>query len=410
MTPRPQFVSLFSGAGGLDIGLEQAGFRCVYATDIDRHAVSTLEANRHRPVAEGVAFLSHAVIEHRDVRDLSGGRILAKIPGGQQIELLAGGPPCQAWSSAGRQRGFEDPRGRVAHEFIRLAAELSPRWILLENVRGLLTARDASGQPGSALTNLRESLLDVGYQSEVRLLNAADFGVPQRRVRLFVLGFQPGDAPDFPIPTHDAEPQFVGPARPRWRTLGSALEEIEELRDDEVIRPPERLAGQLNALPPGAGLKSPGKREQTRPGGHWGYTQGAFVADLTLPARTVTASSQQDWVKDTRLGLRRLAPRECAAIQTFPEGWLFPARAGVAYKLIGNAVPPLLAESFGGALVRSLARGSSLKQSVYQGLAPLPSALQSAIDYTAKEEARNGASRKSVVRRADDPQLAFRTW
>lgn len=178
------------------------------------------------------------------------------------------------------------------------------------------------------------------------MLNAADYGVPQRRTRLFIIGYRDGDTPSFPKPTHS---RISDPASgcARWVTLGECLAQLAPLTEDEVIRPSGKLALELAGVPPGSGVKSPGRTENTRPGGHWGYKQGAFVADLSLAARTVTASGQQDWVRDPERGLRRLAPRECAAVQTFPEQYIWKGKRSDHYRLIGNSVPPLLAKAIG---------------------------------------------------------------
>ena len=391
------FVSLFSGAGGLDIGLEEAGWACRYASDIDEDAVETLVLNTGRRLQRSVA-LSQAFVEQADVRRTSGYDILAK--GGLRrgdATLLAGGPPCQSWSSAGHQRGFEDPRGQLFADFVRIANELDVRWLLFENVRGLLTARGPDGLPGSALQLIRLRLLQAGFQTTVALLNAADFGAPQRRVRLFVIGFRAGDAPAFPLATHSKDGAAHG-LKP-WVPLRKSLQQVHPLASEEIIRPTGNLAKELALLPPGSGVKSPGKKESTRPGGHWGYKQGAFVADLDLPARTVTASAQQDWIKDPDLGLRRLCPRECAAIQTFPADWEFAGNKVAQYRLIGNAVPPHLAQLVGETLLRhngvqgDWQKGAGAKILPFE-VAPLPDRLAAAIRYTAKEEARNGESRR----------------
>jgi DNA (cytosine-5)-methyltransferase 1 len=181
--------------------------------------------------------------------------------------------------------------------------------------------------------------------------------------------------------------------------LGDCLGHISPVSGDEIIRPSGKMAADLEHLPAGTGAKSPGKRESTRPGGHWGYKQGAFIADLELPARTVTANPQQDWVRDPSLGLRRLCPRECAAIQTFPADWLFEGKRNDQYRLIGNAVPPMLAMSLGVGLSNHIEKGGAA-QAAWSGLHPLPDRLQSAIQYTQREERRNGASRREATERA----------
>ena len=390
----PSVVSLFSGLGGLDLGLESAGWECVFATDLDPRAVESLRANRGYSLAGGARFLETAQIEQADARALAGRDILSRVGRRRgEITLLAGGPPCQSWSSAGHQLGFRDPRGQLIDEYLRLAREMDCRFLLFENVRGLVTARGADGVPGSALAWLREQLFAGGWQSRVELLNAADVGAPQRRVRVVLIGYRAGDAPQPPSPTHAKAATEAG-LRP-WRTLARSLAKLAPPVHEEVVRPSGNLAVELATLPPGSGVKSAGKREATRPGGHWGYKQGAFVADPDLPARTVTANGQQDWVRDPNLGLRKLTPRECAALQTFPANWIVPGSRSDQYRLIGNAVPPLLAKHIGAALLASIAP-STPQTSRWIGPAPLPEKLQSAIDYTQREERRNGDSRRDA--------------
>lgn len=392
---KDRFVSLFSGAGGLDLGLEMAGWHGLYASDIDPCAVDTLQMNRGRVIASAKKFMSNSVIERADIRNLSGRVILEKIGLNRgDVPLLVGGPPCQSWSSAGRQQGFDDPRGRLFSDFVRLADELDTRWIMFENVRGLLTARGADGRPGSALELIRSQLLNHGFQTGVSLVNAADYGVGQRRVRLIVFGYRAGDNFVFPAPTHSKEPDR-GPGLAPWPTLAEVLDTIAPPVESEVIRPSGLLSHQMRNLKPGTGVKSPGKQETTRPGGHWGYKQGAFVIDPAKAARTVTASAQQDWLRDPQHGLRRLSPRECAAIQSFPPDWNFSGKRNDQYRLIGNAVPPKLGKVIGAALLGHADRDHS--EPVTRGnLVPLPMRLTLAIRYTEREEARNGASRRAA--------------
>lgn len=395
----PTFVSLFSGAGGLDIGLEQAGWKCVYASDIDDAAVSTLEANRGMRIGRGVRAFEAAVIERSDIRLDTAEQILSKAGVARgEVQLLAGGPPCQSWSSAGHQHGFEDPRGRLFDDFVRIAGRLDVRWLVMENVRGLLTARGPDGLPGSALAYIRGRLLEVGFQTTVSLVNAADFGVAQRRVRLFIVGFRAGDPPPFPSPTHEKQSsQNLLPRKKSWISLGEALSALSPVKEAEVLRPSGKLAVELAAIEPGSGVKSPGKAERTRPGGHWGYKQGAFVADLEQSARTVTANAQQDWIRDPKFGLRRLCPRECAAIQGFPPDWKFEGTGVTQYRLIGNAVPPPLAKAIGTSLKLHARTERKTNAHVDLGqLLPLPDRLRSAIEYTAREEKANGASRRAT--------------
>ena len=395
------FVSVFSGAGGLDIGLQRAGWDCLYATDFDKNAIETLKLN-----AAAGRHHSGCAIRQADIRDLTGDEMLSEIGKRRgDIALLAGGPPCQSWSSAGHQLGFNDPRGRLFEDYLRVAKELDVRWLLFENVRGLITARGSDGVPGSALAAIRQALFSAGWQTRVELFNAADYGAPQRRVRVVLIGYRFGDEPPMPTASHS---DGAHSGHTAWVSMADALAAISPIEADEIIRPSGKLAVELGQIPAGSGVKSPGKRETTRPGGHWGYKQGAFVADLRRPARTVTANAQQDWIRDPIHGLRRLSPRECAALQTFPADWVFAGKRVDQYRQIGNAVPPLLAEKIGAELRRHVTGQVLTSNAAPAVVSPLPEKLQAAIDYTVREHRRNGASRMAApsLRKIDRERLA----
>lgn len=380
------FISMFSGAGGLDLGFEQAGWTRRFASDLDADAVATLLANTKTQCRTSIG--------QDDIRELTAQDVLARAGDMAKGELdaIVGGPPCQSWSSAGHQLGLADERGQLFRAFIKLANSLDPRFIVMENVRGLLTARGLDGEPGSALALLREDLRQEGWQTTVSLLNAADYGVAQRRVRLFVVAHRAGDCPNFPMPTHSNEPRT---GLKKWVSLKQQLASLSELEEEEIIRPTQKLAAELAPIKPGSGVKSPGKAEATRPGGHWGYKQGAFIADPALPARTVTASTAQDWIIDPVHGLRRLCPRECAAIQSFPATWIWEGKRASIYRQIGNAVPPKLAEAVASSLANHIAKETApSERATVTELAPLDTRLMAAITYTKRDEARNGESRR----------------
>lgn len=388
------FISLFSGAGGLDLGLERSGWKGVYATDWEQDAVDTLQKNKGRRIRGG-KFAEHAEIVHRDVRELSAKEILSSAGARKgSIPLMIGGPPCQSWSSAGHQKGLDDPRGTLFQDFVRLADECGCRAILFENVRGMLTARGPEGEPGGALRLIRSTLWERGYYSTVAVLNSADFGVPQRRVRLFILGFRDCAKPVFPEPTHHKVDPGAFAFGKQWVPLSNVLLPEVSLKEDEWIRPTGKMAERLVGILPGQGIKSAGKSETTRPGGHWGYMQGGFVADPTLPSRTITASAQQDWIALSDGSYRRLCPRECAAIQSFPKNWAFTGNRVSQYRQIGNAVAPGIAEKFGPVLGDALSGDTHIDSDFDPGI--LPSHLQSSVDYTKREEKRNGESRRKA--------------
>ena len=319
----PTMVSLFSGAGGLDLGLEMAGFRTLAASDFDANCISTLRNNKEARI-KNAAFPSRyyfedAEIIHADVANLAAASF--GLPAKMELDLMIGGPPCQPFSSAGAQLGLQDPRGTLFEHYARLVAELQPKLILFENVRGLVTARGPSGRPGEALELVIKAFERSGYATRCALINSADFGVFQRRVRLFIIGSRIDLLPSFPSPTHSggAQSTLFDTLLP-WRTLGEFLQSQNNPDPDEIVRPSEALEMKLREIPTGSGLKSPGVKETTRPGGHWGYKQGTFIADTTKPARTITAASTQDWIRLDDNSLRRLTLAECSALQGFQIG------------------------------------------------------------------------------------------
>lgn len=398
--PAPTLVSLFTGAGGLDIGLERGGFRTLFASDFDKDCVSTLKANQFRaiPIAgRSDTHLEGATIVQANIADLKR-RADFSIAENEEIDLVAGGPPCQPFSSAGSQRGLEDPRGTLFEHFARVVRLLRPRMFLFENVRGLITARGPSGRPGEALELVRNSFEKAGYSTRCALLNSADLGSHQRRVRLFIIGSRISTLPTFPETTHAAGSDEL----PRWRTLGEFLKTMASPRNDEIVRPTDALAAQLAGLQPGSGLKSAGVKEVTRPGGHWGYRQGTFIADPTKPARTVTASSTQDWIKQPDGSFRRLTLRECAALQAFPTEWCFEGNRSSQFRQVGNAVPVTFGEVIGRVLAE-VAASCSIEGSAGKRppSASLPEQFLGYINYTARDEARNGTTRPRSQYRAE---------
>jgi DNA (cytosine-5)-methyltransferase 1 len=382
-------VSLFSGAGGLDIGLERAGFVTLAATDFDADCAATLRHNRAARVpiggCDGRVHLDESRIIHEDIAGVSAADLVEP---GTSVVLVAGGPPCQPFSSAGRQLALSDPRGQLFHHFVRIVDELRPSFVLFENVRGLITARGPCGLPGEALDAVIRAFEAIGYATSCRLLNSADYGSAQRRVRFFMIASRLPSLPDFPEPTHAGT---AGNGQGRWLTLGDFLSSTQEPADADVVRPRPELDALLRDLPDGSGLRSAGRREPTRPGGHWGYKQGTFIADQTKPARTVTAASTQDWIRLPNGSFRRLTAEECAGLQGFPRDWKFIGSRASQYRQVGNAVPI----AFGECLGRSLAAAVDLPQdacspSTKATSAPLPSSFVVAINYTKRDDDRNG--------------------
>jgi DNA (cytosine-5)-methyltransferase 1 len=392
----PTLISLFAGAGGLDLGLETAGFQTVAAIDLDADCCESLSKNQAAdisiPGSAERAYLKGSRLVHSPIEEVAARHFRpASASATWRPDLLAGGPPCQPFSSSGKQHSLNDPRGRLFEDFVRLAQALRPRLILFENVRGLVTARGPNGKPGEALRLVLQTLESIGYATSCAVLNAADYGLAQRRVRLFILASQYAPLPRFPAPTHAEQGGAdLFESRKRWISLGEFLAGQPPPRPEELTRPGPNLERQLRGVPEGSGLKSPGPKEPTRPGGHWGYKQGTFIADSSKPARTVTAASTQDWVRLPDGSLRRLTFRECAALQGFPPEWKFVGTKASQFRQVGNAVPSVFGRVLGKALLDALEtqRPRTRAQS-----AALPAQVVSAIDYATRDDQRNGVSR-----------------
>lgn len=392
-------VSLFTGAGGLDIGMERAGFVPLFVTDLEPICIETLEANKTRSIhlshGSHHSFLERAEIHQEDICHLNGRTIRNRIR--HRIDCVYGGPPCQSFSSCGKMGSIADSRGILVFEFCRFVEESRPRTFVMENVRGLVTARCKGGKPGGVLLQLVQRFEAAGYGVNIALLNTADYGSYQRRVRCFILGVDSGTVPDFPNPTHTKsadEHLLLGQPLQPWRTLGRFLSRHADSDEANWTRPTNHLVQSLKSIPEGSGLKSAGVIEATRPGGHWGYRQGTFIADTTLPARTVTGSSSQDWIRLDDGTLRRLTLFEVARLQGFPRKWHFAGNKAAQFKQVGNAVPAILGEVVGKKMCKFLETYTAGKPSVSL---PLPTRIVDAIDYTKNEEQRNGQSRRDGI-------------
>jgi DNA (cytosine-5)-methyltransferase 1 len=273
--------------------------------------------------------------------------------------------------------------------FVSIIRRLKPTTFLFENVRGLVTARDGNGTPGGVIKSLFSRLQGCGYSCRTGLLNAADYGACQRRVRCFIIGVRHGEAPQLPEPTHyDPIVEYGHNIRTPWVTLRQFLEANADPDETNWVLPTPELAKQLKTVPDGSGLKSTGKAEATRPGGHWGYRQGTFISDLDKPARTVTGSASQDFIRWNGI-LRRLTLLEIRRLQGFPDDWILEGSRTQQFKQIGNAVPTVFGEALGRILGVHLERGIAGDPVKLR----LPAEYEESIRYTKRDHARNKDSR-----------------
>lgn len=330
-------LDLFAGAGGLSVGLSRAGFEIAAAVEVDPAACETF-ASLH-PQTE---------LEAADVRGLRFRRLR------DSVAVVVGGPPCQPFSSGGKRLAEDDPRDCLP-DFVRSIEEVQPQAFLMENVPGLLR-----GRRRSYFLSVMSALAGLGFRISWKILHAADYGVPQRRQRLFVVGTR--DEPfEFPKPTHGPEA-----GRP-WVASGTVVSR-------------ERILGE-----PNPSIVTYAKNPDLRPSPYDGhlFNGGGRPIDLSAPAPTILASAggnKTPFIDTLGIvpeyhahllrggeprsgkveGARRITVQEAAAIQTFPPGTRFVGPRSTQYTLVGNAVPPKLAEVIGRKLCAHLSTDEQL--------------------------------------------------
>lgn len=336
-------VSLFSGAMGLDLGLEAAGLRVAVAQDVDRWCIETMRRNGHAAVEGDLRELVAADPKCRFLTDAAG--VLAK-----NVFAVVGGPPCQPFSTAGRRLGSDDQRGQLYEEFIRVVKALRPRFFVMENVKGLAsmpTQADDETSPPLLETILR-GFTGLGYKTIHGVLDAVHYGTPQFRERLVIVGSRDGEEIFLPAPTHF--PRHQDPEM-RWRTLADALVNMPDVGPWATLSPQARRF--LALVPEGGNWKSlPPQLAKEAMGGAFesGGGKVGFFRRLNWhePSPTLVTSPNQ---KATMLchptELRPLSVREYARIQAFPDDWKFEGKPADAYRQIGNAVPVPLGRALG---------------------------------------------------------------
>ncbi|MGI4949207.1 MAG: DNA cytosine methyltransferase [Janthinobacterium lividum] len=451
--PKPTLVSLFTGAGGLDLGLEQAGFETLFANEVEPYACESLRANRvlqslvpaefdlwfntqvtkqrcyrQVPLAESArlrrrlagavnneAYLAHAHIVERDIRTLLASEILEAIkrkPG--EIDLVAGGPPCQPFSRAGKRELVECDTGQLFRDFVRIVTALRPRWFLFENVKGLVLHKaDVASQRCPSCKSvaivefaLRESIKEseevvancrccgyhgrqaifwdkrragsleiiqgeferAGYTCSSIILNAADYGAPQHRERLFIVGSRDGEKLTWPTPTYggpDAKRRSLPTlfdrlktGRFEWQTVNDALYNNGHWGYGQ-LDPAKAVLWVKNVVRP---HDEPVTWTLDRPAPTIGAHQSAKLAIAPLGVPEEQLYRQQWHVLGRRQGdtppvhveHEYLTDEELLALQTFPTSWyLYGTRMQRAFQ-IGNAVPPVLARAVGDAILAAM--------------------------------------------------------
>jgi len=309
---RRKFTSLeiCAGAGGQAIGLERAKFEHVGLVEYDKDACRTLRANR-----------ASWKIHEGDLRLFDPSAV------GKRVDLLAGGVPCPPYSIAGKQLGRDDERD-LFPEVLRLTEALNPRGLMIENVRGLLQAKFRDYRE-----HLRDQLAELGYMSDWALLNASDFGVPQLRPRSVLVALKPADWFEFEFPA----------PRPEMRTTVG-----------EVLRESMRLRGMANA---NEWAERAHGIAPTIVGGskkHGGADLGPTRAKAAWRALGVDGMGLANEGQGVVGGvLPRLTVQQAALIQGFPPDWVIQGRKTAAYRQVGNAFPPPVAEAVASAISKA---------------------------------------------------------
>ena len=314
-------LELFAGAGGMALGLEQAGLETIGLYEIDNNCFSTLQHNR-----------PDWNVVHADVSKVSFREI--------EADVVVGGFPCQAFSYAGKKLGFEDTRGTLFFEFARAVKEINPKLFIAENVAGLV-----SHEKGKTLETMINVLEELGYQIQWKILNSVNYLVPQKRRRIFIVGTKPSLEYNFPEPIDEI------------LTLSDALKDVPLSTGQSYS---EKRFKILDLIPPGGSwvdLPLELQKEHLGAsfysgGGKRGMARRISWDEPCLTLTTSPAQKQTDRCHPEET--RPFTTREYARIQTFPDEWEFIGSMSSIYKQIGNAVPVRLAKSIGEEIIISI--------------------------------------------------------
>lgn len=343
---RPKAISLYTGAGGLDYGLEAAGFETAVAVEIDRDCCETLRKNRRWPVIPKSIFKT-TTAEILEVAALKLG----------ETDLVVGGPPCQPFSKSGfwvrgESLRLSDPRADTLSAFMRVVEEALPRAILIENVEGLAYSRK---DEGLRLILKRLDMINKrtksSYRPTFRVLNSADYGVPQIRRRFFLIAGRDGACFTFPAPTHRShegfEQLFDEPRLRTYRTAWDALADVPpEPEEDLEVR--GKWGALLRSIPEGQNYLWHTDRGGGLPLFGWRRRYWSFLLKLAKNRPSWTIQAQPGpAIGPFHWNNRRLSMRELCRLQTFPDDVFITGERIAVQRQLGNAVPSLLGEVLG---------------------------------------------------------------
>jgi len=367
-SPPIKALSFFSGAMGLDIGLHKAGIDVLLASEIDNSSRKTIITNNPHIglIGDIQKYTPEEILEY------------ANLTKSDDIDLIVGGPPCQAFSTAGKRKSFEDDRGNVFLTYLEIIKELRPKYAVIENVRGLLSAplkhrphseRGESYSPltideshGGALNHILKFLESLGYGVSFNLYNAANFGAPQKRERMIIVCSRDGKTPPYLEPTHSENGFYE---LPKWRTLREVIKDLDP-NEATHLKFPEKRIKYYKLLSEGQNWRALPEHLQKEALGRSYYSQGGRTGFLrrlawdkpsptlvTHPAMPATDLAHPEYN-------RPLSIEEYKKIQEFPDHWEICGSLLDKYKQIGNAVPVSLGHAVGRHIIKLL-NGESIK-------------------------------------------------
>lgn len=315
-------ISLFTGAGGLDLGFEKSGFNVIWANEYDKGIWDTFQSN-----------FPHSKLDKRSVADVP----ISEIPDGYGI---IGGPPCQSWSEAGAGRGIKDKRGQLFYEYIRILKEKEPLFFLAENVSGILLPRHRE-----AFDAILNEFRSLNYNVTYTLLNAHDYDVPQDRKRVIIIGYHKKTGKEYKFP----EPI---PTRPILKDAIFDLKQAKEARENNKANNPDELTVANHEYMNGGFSTIYMSRNRVRSWDEPSFTIQAGGRHAPIhpqaPKMKFIEQDKRIFVPGKENLYRRLSVRECARVQTFPDDFIFKyENVADGYKMVGNAVPVNLAYHLG---------------------------------------------------------------
>ena len=328
-------VELFAGAGGLALGLEQAGFITKGAVEINKWAVKTLKRNR-----------PHWNIIQEDIQIVVQKGIKNYLKDNDEIDLLSGGYPCQSFSYAGKKLGLEDTRGTLFYDFAEILRELKPKMFLAENVKGLV-----SHDKGRTLQVMLDIFQEVGYTVDYKVLNALDYGVAQKRQRIVIIGTRKDIRKKIGFDYTYPEP---------YKTKLTLKDILKDVPKSECAKYNDKKKEVLKYVSPGGcwrDLPDDIAKEYMKSTYYMGGGRTGIARRLSWdePGLTVLCSPAQKQTERCHPDeLRPFSIRENARIQSFPDDWIFEGSLSEQYKQIGNAVPVNLAKEVGKSIIKYL--------------------------------------------------------